>query len=231
MVQSYFATMNDIGAQTWIMHGTLLGWWWNRKIFPWDSDVDVQMSESSMRYIADWYNMTVHHYRFSADDDGVGLGGRDYLLEINPNYSNESVHDIHNRIDARWIDMDSGLFIDITTLRPNRTAQALGIPGMMMCKDLHWYRERDVYPLRDSIFEGVRVKIPFAYSELLEEEYGAKSLSRTRFEGHSFDAARMEWIPDPSVPRTREGRPRRPTPARAQAHNMPYAQVRAKNGY
>jgi hypothetical protein len=227
MVQSYFATMNDIGAQTWIMHGTLLGWWWNRKVFPWDSDVDVQMSESSMRYIADWYNMTVHHYRFPANDDGVGLGGRDYLLEINPNYSNESVHDIHNRIDARWIDMDSGLFIDITTLRANRTAQALGITGMMMCKDLHWYRERDVYPLRDSIFEGVRVKVPYAYSELLVEEYGAKSLSRTRFEGHRFDAAQMEWIPDPSVPRTREGRPRRP--ARPFAH-APVPQVRSTNG-
>jgi hypothetical protein len=24
--------MNAIGAETWIMHGTLLAWWWNQKV-------------------------------------------------------------------------------------------------------------------------------------------------------------------------------------------------------
>jgi hypothetical protein len=32
MMQTYLATMSDIGAETWIMHGTLLGWWWNEKV-------------------------------------------------------------------------------------------------------------------------------------------------------------------------------------------------------
>ncbi|KAL8826733.1 MAG: hypothetical protein Q9191_003616 [Dirinaria sp. TL-2023a] len=31
-MQAYLATMADLGAATWIMHGTLLGWWWNRKV-------------------------------------------------------------------------------------------------------------------------------------------------------------------------------------------------------
>ncbi|KAI9814675.1 MAG: hypothetical protein M1832_005674, partial [Thelocarpon impressellum] len=31
MTQTYLATMNSLGVDTWIMHGTLLGWWWNRK--------------------------------------------------------------------------------------------------------------------------------------------------------------------------------------------------------
>lgn len=24
--------MNDLGVETWIMHGSLLGWWWNQKV-------------------------------------------------------------------------------------------------------------------------------------------------------------------------------------------------------
>ena len=176
--------MNDIGAQTWLMHGTLLGWWWNRKIMPWDSDIDVQMSQASLRYLADYYNMTLHHYRFR----DARMGGKDYLLEINPNYVNGSTDDYLNAIDARWIDTDTGLFIDITAVRRNR-------PGELMCKDRHAYRDNEIFPLRQTMFENVPVKIPHAYTELLEEEYGHIALTRKDFEGHHFDEKAMEWIP------------------------------------
>ena len=80
LVRAYLSTMNDIGAETWLMHGSLLGWYWNRKIMPWDSDIDVQITEKSMQHLANFYNMTV--YRFTLPYSG---GSRDYLLEINPN--------------------------------------------------------------------------------------------------------------------------------------------------
>ena len=32
LIQTYLSTMADLGAETWIMHGTLMGWWWNRKV-------------------------------------------------------------------------------------------------------------------------------------------------------------------------------------------------------
>jgi hypothetical protein len=32
LVQSYLSAMVDIGVETWLMHGTLIGWWWNRKV-------------------------------------------------------------------------------------------------------------------------------------------------------------------------------------------------------
>jgi hypothetical protein len=41
LIQTYLSTMDDIGVETFIVHGTLLGWWWNRRIMPWDDDVDV----------------------------------------------------------------------------------------------------------------------------------------------------------------------------------------------
>lgn len=188
LIQTYLSCMNGIGVETFLMHGSLLGWYWNRKIMPWDSDVDMMVSEKSIHHLADYYNMTVHHYTLPGLD-----AKRDYLLEVNPHYANGTL-DRLNMIDARWIDTDTGLFIDITTLRPNLTAQALGQEGAMMVKDKHHYMYDDIFPLRDSTFEGAAVKIPFAYGDLLIEEYGAKALANTYFEGYRFDPAKSEWI-------------------------------------
>lgn len=160
---------------------------------PWDSDIDVQVSERSITFLADYYNMTVHHFKLPSDGEGKSEE-KNYMLEINPNYSNGSTRDHLNVIDARWIDIETGLFIDITTLRRNRTAEELGERGKLMCKDRHHYLERDIFPLRDSMFESIPVKIPYAYTELLEEEYGPKALTKTLFQGHLFDNEKMEWI-------------------------------------
>ncbi|KAJ6175646.1 hypothetical protein N7485_002560 [Penicillium canescens] len=188
LVQTYFSTMNAIGAETWIMHGTLLAWWWNQKIFPWDNDLDVQISEATIHFLAEYYNMTEHHFDLPDVD-----GGRAYMLEINPNYVVKSERDTMNKIDARWIDMSSGLFIDITAVRKDENKRKNGHPEALSCKDKHHYEESDIFPLRDSTFEGVAVKIPYAYTWLLEEEYGPKALTQTTFSGHTFNGASKIW--------------------------------------
>ncbi len=70
---------------------------------PWDSDIDVQVSEASMFYLAAYYNMSVFHYMTPRIPEG-----RDYMLEVNPNYKNREQTDKLNVIDARWIDTESG---------------------------------------------------------------------------------------------------------------------------
>jgi hypothetical protein len=60
------------------------------------------------------------------------------MLEINPNYKVRDQSDTLNVIDARWVDTDSGLFIDITTVHKNLTHPAG--PGILSCKDGHEYR-------------------------------------------------------------------------------------------
>lgn len=189
LAQTYLSTMDELGIETWIMHGSLIGWYWNRRILPWDSDVDVMIAERSIHHLAHSYNMTIHRFEIPASGER-----RSYLLEINPHYANGTI-DGSNMIDARWIDTDTGLYIDITTLRRDTIAEAKGIDGAMMCKDSHRYIYDDIYPLRDSIFEGAPAKVPFAYVDILTEEYGDKALSRTSFLGHNFDAEKDEWIP------------------------------------
>lgn len=190
LMQTFLSTMSDIGAETWIMHGTLLGWWWNQKILPWDSDIDVQVSESTIAFLAKYYNMTEYHYLLP----GVKKG-RTYLLEINPHYIIRDQADDLNVIDGRWIDTENGLFIDISTVRPDEARRKEGVDGALMCKDKHHYLERDIFPLRDSYFEGIHVRIPFEYSALLAEEYGQKALTTTEFEHHKFNDTTKVWEP------------------------------------
>ncbi|KAH7121122.1 LicD family-domain-containing protein [Dendryphion nanum] len=201
LAQTYLSTMTALNIQTWIMHGSLLGWYWNRRIMPWDTDIDVQIGESSIKFLGDYYNMTVHHFELSSDGSkpprptSPSASSRSYLLEINPNYVNASTEDYLNVIDARWIDTATGLFIDMTTLRRNASAEEEGEKGSMMCKDKHHYMHEDIFPLRSSTFEGAPVLIPYRYSGLLTEEYGDKALTETVFEEHYFDEDRKEWMP------------------------------------
>ena len=41
----------------------------------------------------------------------------------------------------------------------------------------------DLFPLRDSLFEGQTVKIPYSYAKLLTVEYGKASLTKTKYSG------------------------------------------------
>lgn len=139
--------------------------------------------------------MTEHHFEIPGVE-----GGRTYLLEINPNYVIRSTDDKLNVIDARWIDTSSGLFIDITAVRKDDDRRERGDPGALMCKDGHRFdvngaqttgttwqltslQETEIFPLRNSYFEGVPVKIPFEYVRLLKKEYGSKSMTATTFQG------------------------------------------------
>jgi hypothetical protein len=144
-----------------------------------------------MYFLAAYYNMTVFHYKTHRLPDG-----RDYLLEVNPNYANREQTDSLNVIDARWIDTHTGLFIDITTARYNLTHPAG--KGVLSCKDGHEYRvyyspssrlngtnsnqDTYIFPLRDTYFEGAPAKIPYAYKELLVAEYTDEALTLKEFE-------------------------------------------------
>lgn len=193
MVRAYLQTFRELGLDTWLAHGTLLGWWWNGKVralqihscrkpesdqsqpMPWDWDLDTQVSGVTLDYMGQNLNRSTHKYT-SSD----GKVQKEYMLDVNPWIWERERGDGANVIDARWIDLSNGLFIDITGLSETHPDEQ---PGVWSCKNYHRYQTRDLYPMRESLFHGVTARIPYAYQEILVEEYQEESLVRTEWQG------------------------------------------------
>ncbi|OAX77794.1 hypothetical protein ACJ72_07903 [Emergomyces africanus] len=188
MTRAYLNFFRENGLETWIAHGTLLGWWWNGKMLPWDWDIDTQVNTATLLRMADNFNRTICHYT-STDNQTT----RSYMLDVNPHARQRERGQGQNIIDARWIDMRNGLYIDITGVSElNPETQ----PGILQCKNFHKYNATDLYPMRESEYEGVPAKIPYKYNEILIAEYGHSALIVTDFEDHNWDPELKLWIPD-----------------------------------
>jgi hypothetical protein len=179
IIRAYLTIFRSLGIETWLAHGTLLGWWWNGQIMPWDGDLDVQVSSATLHYLAQNLNGTLHEYKYLDDETGLEET-RTYMLDVNPHYIDRARGDGQNVIDARWVDTTNGKFVDITGLA-ERNAEAQ--PGIWSCKNYHRYRSKDLYPMRETEFEGVTAMIPYAFDRVLTEEYGIKSLVTTQWKG------------------------------------------------
>ncbi|KAF4624265.1 hypothetical protein G7Y89_g13908 [Cudoniella acicularis] len=189
LVRSYLTFFREKNIETWIAHGTLLGWWWNGKIMPWDLDLDTQVSASTLTWLGQNLNMTFHDYN-STNPDGTEVSRR-YLLDVNPNHVDRLRGDGMNVIDARWIDTQSGLFIDITGLSETNPSMQ---PGIWSCKNNHRYRTRDIYPLRETEFEGVPALVPYSFDTVLTAEYGSRALTKTEHAGHRWEPEQKVWV-------------------------------------
>ncbi|KAI0124824.1 LicD family-domain-containing protein [Xylariales sp. AK1849] len=200
LVRSYLTTFRTLGVETWLAHGTLLGWWWNGRIMPWDYDLDVQVSAATLHYLGKNLNRTMHEYHYSDPTTGADMK-KEYLLDINPHHSDVGRGDGQNVIDARWIDISNGMFIDITGLAEREAGRS---PGVWSCKNFHRYKTMDLYPMRQTEFEGVPATIPYSFDRILTDEYGTKSLVTTEWEGHRWQPELKEWIKRPKEEMTQQ---------------------------
>lgn len=185
LITSYLDFFQRQKSETWIAHGTLLGWWWNGHIMPWDLDLDVQVTAGTMQFMADNFNRTEHAWNYTipveqGDQDQEELVQTRYLFDINPHH-NDTIVDRMNIIDGRWIDMGTGMYIDLTVLRERDPERR---PGVWSCTNNHRYDSHDLWPLRITEFEGVRAFIPREFEKILADEYGQRGLTRESFHGY-----------------------------------------------
>jgi len=108
--------------------------------------------------------MTVHYFKYTEIPSG-----RFFRLQVN--------HDAEmtRAPDARWIDLDTGLELNIVAL-----SYDLNLPtGPAFLSDGLGRRVQanHVLPLWETTFEGVRVGLPFRYKDMLRREFGEKSMS------------------------------------------------------
>lgn len=103
-----------------------------------------------------------------------------------------------NRIDIRWVDMPSGLVIDITAVRRYEDKRQNRHSDALVCKDRHHYevdyptlsiysgwqviQGGGVFPLCGGLFDSLPNKFhALIYIYILEEQYNSKALTRVRF--------------------------------------------------
>jgi hypothetical protein len=143
-----------------------------------DWDVDMQVDVTTLQTLAEEYNATV----WTAVPSTARLDAepRDYLLDVNPFWVERTHGDGANFIDARFIDTRNGLYIDITGLTE---LDPIRSPNIVSCKNYHNYELDNIYPLRETMFEGTKAKVPFNYKTILADEYGEQSMLISSFNG------------------------------------------------
>lgn len=112
-----FTSANEL--TTWVAHGSLLSWYWNGMTFPWDADIDVQMPVVDLHKLARNFNQTIV-VDFGPDVQNNVRYGR-YFVDCGTWISHRQTENGLNFIDARFVDLDSGLYIDITGLALSNT--------------------------------------------------------------------------------------------------------------
>ncbi|ODQ77787.1 hypothetical protein BABINDRAFT_168748 [Babjeviella inositovora NRRL Y-12698] len=216
MLRTWLKFTGEFGFTTWLAHGSLLSWYWNGLSFPWDNDMDVQMSLEALHAMTLQFNQSLV----------VGLDESydNYLLDVGTYITERSPGNGKNSIDARFIHTGTGLYIDITGIALTSATPGLlytkyledqwvelGLPGsyaevvpeqrldahtkMNMLNDRkgHCIALEHLTPLRQTIVEGTPAYIPRGFQRVLENEYMG-GLTRKEFDNYVYMPQLRNWI-------------------------------------
>ncbi|GMM27319.1 hypothetical protein DAMA08_000350 [Martiniozyma asiatica (nom. inval.)] len=203
MARVWLRFAKSIQIDTWIAHGTLLGDYFNGMVLPWDTDHDVQISFKSMWKLAIFYNksLIIDVTRSSQSGELSDAGFGQYYLDISDFIFDRRKGNGNNAIDARFIDIHTGMYIDITVvsevenknkgkefslnqftsttkteffgfLKQNRLTQYdLNNEFILGCKNNHYYAINEISPLKVATFEGVVALVPHKFKNILTREF------------------------------------------------------------
>lgn len=133
-----------------LMHGGLIGYFFNKQLLPWDDDVDVIVIGNDIHKIVQKHNWETNEFKF----------------EVNPNYANINTADTLNKIDARLICKMTGVFIDFTFFWKDEYSNTY------FAKDGHVYESDDLFPLVYDSINNIPIHVPNNIEVCLIKEYG-----------------------------------------------------------
>lgn len=213
LILAWLRFTNGNNITTWLAHGTLLSWYWNGLTFPWDSDIDVQMPIGELHKLALGFNQTVI-VDFGQNFDDEIRHGR-YFLDCGTWISKRGVENGLNNIDARFIDLDSGLYIDITALAvsgtfasrryndilpekwqrkpkeygelvPEHEIEINSYAQLYNCRNKHFLSMKELLPLRLTAMEGVPAYVANDFVNILQAEYGKGGTALAKFKSYAY---------------------------------------------
>lgn len=200
MVRAWFQFAEANGFASWINYGSLLGWAYNGVNMPWDTDIDIQLPIAQIDRLGQDFNMTLIM-------ENPRFGNAKYLLEVSPTYIRQG--NGRNFIDARFIDINSGLYIDISALSHStfippaefyerfHSKDEIARAMPVHCKNWNWHTLEELLPIRHTYFEGASVYIPHNISSILDRKYGhASYTTKSHFLSHNYQNDIKMWVPD-----------------------------------
>lgn len=151
-----FSLNVSVANHWWIAHHTLLSWSFNKKLFPFESSLNIHITLTGLKLLQGYNGTTV-----------VGK----YLLDINPSSQYRVKSSPNNTVDARFIDINTGLFMEISAISKSVTPikylpKAAKIresnltAKLLFSKTNHYYTFEEIFPLQKTSLEGIRVNRP-----------------------------------------------------------------------
>lgn len=204
LVKNYLNFARQTEFRTWIAHGLLLLWYWNGIAFPWDQDVDVQMPIADLHSMCRRYNqlMVVENV---GDNEGNFDGFGRYFVDCGSSITHRNRGNGNNGIDARFIDVDLGQYVDITGLAvsndkmPDDLYQHATSDQRRMgnydrnkamtvynCRNDHFVMLHELLPLVPAVIENQVGYIPHDVVQPLFQEYGLNSLTNVVHYNYRF---------------------------------------------
>ncbi|CUS20400.1 LAQU0S01e05754g1_1 [Lachancea quebecensis] len=173
----------------WLAHGNLLSWFWQGTNFEWDYDIDIQMPVRHMEYLSANFNSSII---ISNDEGYIGR----YYLEVNPLYADKNRGSGMNVIDARFIDVETGLYIDLTSISMVGDSADYQFGD----KNHHSYSSIDLLsPVRETMYEGSKTYIPAAVQNILSDEYPS-GLSKMEYKDYVYNKTLSGWVSNSKNP-------------------------------
>lgn len=198
MIRSWFRFAATEDVASWINSGSLLGWAFNGVNMPWDTDTDIQLPIAQLDRLSRKYNNTII-------TENPRDGNAVYLFEVSPTYIRQG--NGRNFIDARFIDINTGVYLDISALshtndqppsdiyKSNSDISRLKAMAVH-CKHWNWLLLDELLPLRHTHFEGSSIYVPRNVSAILLRQYGSESFTtKMSFNDHDYRSDLGMWVP------------------------------------
>lgn len=191
LIRSWFKYCEHAGIISWFNYGNLIGWYFNAQNLPWDNDVDVQVSIKDQDKIGRYHNNTLII-------ENPKNGDHIFWLQTNPIYLQQNNAQF---IDSRYIDIKTGIYIDISALWEDKTPRPGNIKPKdgeiaIHCKHYNWFTFSDIFPLRRTIYEGAQAYMPNGIEPILKRFYGDKAINNWNIFDHNWQPDIGLWVPN-----------------------------------